>query len=357
MSSAIPHAVLARAVVDVFGDATHVVRAEPLHGDASSRRYVRLHLDTAPRTAVAMLLGEGRFAPGSDELGGGAAGAELPFVNVGRWLAAHGFPVPSLYADRAREDGLLLLEDIGDVTLWAAVEAEPARTEPLFTAAVDLLARLQVAGARHPDAGCVAFARRFDGTLARAELEHFVEHGIETRHGTTLAATERADVLAGLASLEAPFVDGPFVLSHRDYMAWNLHVQDGALRMIDFQDALLAPDAFDLAQLLTDRTTIRRVDGALAGALGARFQRAMADAGLPLADGFTVRYHRCVLQHALKVIGRFYYLEQVRGRPGYLAYLPAVYAVARNAFNGLPELAAVRRQVTRWVPELAAGAS
>jgi aminoglycoside/choline kinase family phosphotransferase len=357
MSAAIPHAVLARAVVDAFGDATHVVRAEPLHGDASSRRYVRLHLDTAPRTAVAMLLGEGRFAPGSDELGGGAAGDELPFVNVGRWLAAHDFPVPSLYADRAREDGLLLLEDVGDVTLWAAVEAEAARTEPLFTTAVDLLARLQVAGAQHPDAGCVAFARRFDGTLARAELEHFVDHGIETRRGTTLAATERADVLAGLASLEAPFVDGPFALSHRDYMAWNLHVQDGALRMIDFQDALLAPDAFDLAQLLTDRTTIRRVDGALAAALVARFQRELADAGLPVADGFTVRYHRCVLQHALKVIGRFYYLEQVRGRPGYLAYLPAVYEVARHAFDGLPELAAARRHVARWVPELAAGTS
>ena len=85
-----------------------------LHGDASTRRYVRLHLAGAPHaSAVAMVLGDGRFAPGSDELGGGTAPAELPFVNVGRWLAAHGFPVPALYADRAREDGLLLLEDIG----------------------------------------------------------------------------------------------------------------------------------------------------------------------------------------------------------------------------------------------------
>ena len=356
MSSAIPHAALARAVADAFGGATHIVRADPLHGDASSRRYVRLHLDAAPSTAVAMLLGEGRFTPGSDELGGGGASAELPFVNVGRWLAAHAFPVPALYADRTREDGLLLLEDVGDVTLWAAVESEPGRTEPLFAAAVDLLARLQVAGARHADAECMAFARRFDGALARAELEHFIDHGIETRHGATLAAAERADVLAELASLEGPFVHGPFVLSHRDFMAWNLHVQGDTLRMIDFQDALLAPDAFDLAQLLTDRTTIRRVDGALAAVLVTRFRTAMAEAGLPVADGFAARYHRCVLQHALKVIGRFHYLEQVRGRPGYLAYLPAVYAVARRAFDELPELAAARRHVTRWVPELAADA-
>jgi hypothetical protein len=137
-------------------------------------------------------------------------------------------------------------------------------------------------------------------------------------------------------------------------MAWNIHLQDGRLRLIDFQDALLAPDAFDLAQLLTDRTTSERVDGALADALVARFRAAMDGAGLGVADGFETRYHRCVLQHALKVIGRFYYLEVVRARPGYLAYLPAVYAVARRAFDVLPELAAARRHASRWVPELGA---
>ena len=355
MSSPIPRDVLARTVTIAFGDSARVTRAVPLHGDASTRRYVRLHLTGAPpASAVAMVLGEGRFTASSDELGGGAATPELPFVNVGRWLAAHGFPVPALYADRSREDGLLLLEDVGDVNLWQAVEADPTRTEPLFFAAVDLLAQLQVAGARHADSACVAFDRRFDGALARAELEHFLDHGIETRHRRTVPASERAALLAELASLEQPFLDGPFVLSHRDYMAWNIHLQDRRLRLIDFQDALLAPDAFDLAQLLTDRTTSQRVDGRLADALVARFRAALAAAGLPLAEGFETRYHRCVLQHALKVIGRFYYLEQVRGRTGYLAYLPAVYAVARRAFDVLPELAAARQHVSRFVPELGA---
>ncbi len=353
MASAIPHATLARAVRAGFGDGARVVRAEPLHGDASSRRYVRLHLDGAPvETAVAMLLGEDRFAPGSDELGGGVATASLPFVDVGRWLAARDFPVPALYADCAREDGLLLLEDVGDTTLWAAVEAAPERAAPLFGEAVDLLARLQIAGARDAGTSCVAFSRRFDGALAQAEIEHFVEHGIETRHGRPLDTAERADLLAELAPLVQPFVDGPFALSHRDYMAWNLHVQDGRLRLIDFQDALLAPDAFDLAQLLTDRTTVRRVDPALARTLVERFRGTMAAAGMPVADGFEDRYDGCVLQHALKVIGRFYYLEQVRRRPGYLAYLPSVYAVARQAFDRLPGLAAARRHAARWVPEL-----
>ena len=357
MSSPISCEALARAVTDAFGSGAHVTRTDALHGDASSRRYVRVHLAHASApTAVAMILGEGRFAPGSDELGGGGTAGELPFVNVGRWLATHGFPVPVVYADRSRADGLLLLEDVGDVTLWAAVDAQPARAAALFGDAVDLLVRLQIAGARHADVSFVAFGRRFDGALAHAELEHFVDHGIETRHGLALPADERAALLAELASLERPFVDGPFVLSHRDYMAWNIHVQGETLRLIDFQDALLAPDAFDLAQLLTDRTTSRRVDGVLADRLTSRFRTSLAAAGLPPDDGFETRYHRCALQHALKVIGRFYYLERVRGRPGYLEYLPAVYAAAGHAFGALPELAAVRRRVSRWVPELEPGA-
>src|SRR5882672_2111160 len=47
----------------------------------------------------------------------------------------------------------------------------------------------------------------------------------------------------------------PVPIVHRDFMAWNLHVRDGRLHLIDFQDALLGPDAYDLAALLTDRTT------------------------------------------------------------------------------------------------------
>lgn len=343
----------AHAVRAAFGPAARVVATAPLHGDASSRRYVRLTLaDAAVPSAVVMVLGEGRFTGGSDELGGAERPAELPFVNVARWLGAQGFPIPAIHLDRAREDGLLLLEDVGDTTLWAAVDAAPGRTGDLFGRAVDLLVRLQAAGDRARDAGCVAFARRFDERLACAELAHYVDHGVETRHGVQLAPDERRRLLALLDPLAAPFRDGPFVLSHRDYMAWNIHVRGDALVLIDFQDALLAPDAFDLAQLLTDRTTVERVDAALEAELMARFEAARAAAGLPLPPGFADRYRRCALQHVFKVIGRFHLLELVNGKPGYLAYLPAVYRVGRRMLAALPELAPAIPVLARWTPEL-----
>ena len=352
MPDAIPHEALARAVRAAFG--ARIVGAQPLFGDASSRRYVRLQLagGGGPPTAVAMLLGADRFPLGSDEIGERALTKDLPFVDVGRYLAARGFAVPLIHHDASATDSLLLLEDLGDTTLWAAASARPADARPLFAAAVELLAALQVAGARHPDPSCLAFRRRFDGRLARWELEHFIEHGIETRHGRGLAADERAGLLAALDPLARPFEQGAPVLVHRDFMAWNLHVRDGRLHLIDFQDALLGPDAYDLAALLTDRTTGTLVTAALEAELIRHFVRARAAAALPVEGDLAARYRLCALHRALKVIGRFYYLERVLGKPGYLAYLPGVYAVARRMLDALPELASVRARLAAHVPEL-----
>src|SRR5437667_66995 len=297
MPDAIPQQALARAVRAAFGAGARIVAAERLFGDASSRRYVRLRLaeGDAPPTVVAMLLGADRFPLGSDELGERAASDELPFVNVARYLAARGFAVPIIHRDASASDSLLLLEDIGDTTLWAAASARPADARPLFEAAVDLLAAFQVAGAHHPDPSCLAFRRRFDGRLARWELEHFVEHGIETRHGRRLAADERAGLLAALDPLAAPFERDAPVLVHRDFMAWNLHLRDGRLHLIDFQDALLGPDAYDLAALLTDRTTGTLVTPALEAELIRHFVRARAAAALPVEGDLAARYHLCAL--------------------------------------------------------------
>jgi N-acetylmuramate 1-kinase len=356
MAVPIPHEALARAVREAFGGAA-VAATEPLSGDASSRRYVRLRLRGAgaPSTAVAMLLGESNFPLGSDELGGEPiADDELPFVNVARWLGTHGFPIPTIYHDGSRGDRFLLLEDLGDTSLWDAASAAPAKTAALFGGAVDLLVRLQVAGAQHPDKTCRAFRQVFGERMARWELEHFVEHGIETRHGKRLPAKERDAVLGALAPLAEPFATPRPVLAHRDFMAWNLHVHGGTLRLFDFQDALLAPDAYDLAALLTDRTTANVVDGALEQRLLARFAAARAAAGFPVEGDLPARYRRCALQRGFKVIGRFWFLERVQGKPGYLAYLPSVYAVARRLLDAEPALAEARALVAAYVPELAA---
>ena len=101
--------------------------------------------------------------------------------------------------------------------------------------------------------------------------------------------------------------------------------------MIDFQDALLAPAAQDLAVLLTTRDTGRVIGPETERRLLDYYIAGLARRGAPCpdADEFINSYHLCVLQHALKVIGRFNALER-QGKPGYAAFIPHAAAQARR---------------------------
>ncbi len=93
----------------------------------------------------------------------------------------------------------------------------------------------------------------------------------------------------------------------------------------------MAPAAQDLAVLLTTRDTGALIALALEAELLDYYFDAIAGRGGATLDraGFIRSYRWCVLQHALKVIGRFVYLEQ-SGKPGYKAYLPATVGQARR---------------------------
>jgi hypothetical protein len=331
----------ARTVAAAFGTATRLTATTALAGDASSRRYFRLALagaDGVPATVVAMVLGADTLPLSSAELTVFATPpTELPYVNVGRFLARIGVRIPVLHChDQAA--GVLLLEDAGDRTLFAAAAADGgAAAVALYGAAIDALVQMQIIGTAAADPACVAFQQRFDRRLFVWEYEHFLEYG--------LAPNWSGDV-ARLRALFAPVVDrlatAPAVLAHRDFHGWNLHVHEGAIRVLDFQDALLAPATYDLASLLTDRDTATVITPAREEQLVTHFVDARRAAGGGPEDAAALRgqYHLCVLQRALKVIGRFRYLANVKGKPGYQRFLPHVAAQARRALAAEPMMLA-----------------
>ncbi len=174
---------------DAWGQAAATMDMAPLAGDASSRRYFRLRLaGSAPPTAVLMVQTGSGLSISSDELSTlDAPPAEMPFLNVQRYLATRGIAVPAVYG-ASSERGLALLEDLGDTTLW---DAARATTDPaaLYRAAIDELIALQRAGAERPDPRCIAFGQRFDARLFAWEFEHFLEHGLT---GRDLPESDRA---------------------------------------------------------------------------------------------------------------------------------------------------------------------
>jgi N-acetylmuramate 1-kinase len=346
---------LAELVHRCFGTATVVRDIAPLAGDASTRRYARLWLagPGAPSSAVAMILADRGIALSSEELAVlQDAPKELPYLNVHRFLCRIGVAVPQLYVDAA-ERGVLLLEDIGDTALWNAVQHQkPARVLALYEAAIDQLLLLQVDGTRQRDAGCIAFQQAFDERLFVWEFEHFIEYGIERRLGQTLPAADAAVLRRDFAAIARRLDRQARVLNHRDFHSWNLFVQGTAIRVIDFQDALLAPAPYDLATLLGDRDTPQVVTPAIEQQLLAYYQRAwQARAGVALdAQEFTEAYFLCALQKALKVVGRFYFLDLVKRKPGYLRYIPATVKQIQRLLPRFSELTEMAEILQRYLP-------
>ncbi|MGH7967040.1 MAG: aminoglycoside phosphotransferase family protein [Candidatus Binatia bacterium] len=343
------------AVVTVWGQGTQVSRLVPLAGDASSRSYVRLHLQgDAPPTAVVMILAGSVLPLSSDELAVFAEPLkELPYLNVSRFLQPLGVRVPELYYD-GYTDGFLLLEDIGDLSLREAATDLPAtEVEQLYRLAIDQLLLFQIEGTRRRDSACIAFQQRFDERLFLWEFEHFIEWGLEKREGQPLSPLEGQTLRALFAHIAAQLDQAPCVLNHRDYHSWNLFVQHDAIRVIDFQDALLAPAMYDLATLLNDRDT--------PGVITPDLEKSLVDyyctswhqrSGDSCAsDLMWEEYNLCLLQKACKVVGRFYYLELEKGKSGYMRYIPPTLATIRRVLVRLPQYRRLQELITAHFPE------
>ncbi|HYB89984.1 MAG TPA: phosphotransferase [Candidatus Binataceae bacterium] len=310
-----------------------------LKSDASTRRFFRFALESsrkgAPPTVILVDLGPDdlpRYARALNLLPEPLD--EPPWLNVHRFLTALGAPVPALYCFSPAERAMLV-EDVGNVSLYDAARAEPARAGDLYRLAVRHLLDLHVRGTRKLRAGCIASAIAYDERLFGWEMNEFVEFGCDAVAG----GIDRAALGPELTDLARRLGKLPRVFSHRDYHGQNLFIQqlDGPLRLriLDFQDALMAPAAQDLAVLLTTRDTATVVTPALERRLLEYYQAGLVRRGAPGLEpaAFLSTYRLCVLQHALKVIGRFTWLER-EGKRGYARYIPDALAQARRILAG-----------------------
>jgi aminoglycoside/choline kinase family phosphotransferase len=343
------------AVTRMWGSGTQVTQSIPLPGDASSRSYARLSLEgNGPSTTVVMMLADSGLSVSSDELAIFAEPLkELPYINVHRFLLSLGVRVPELYYDGSKES-FLLLEDIGDVPLREAAQGRSVQEiENLYRQAIDQLVLIQVDGTHRRSDTCIAFQQRFDHRLFMWEFEHFIEWGLEKRERKSLSATEGQELRTMFDQISSTLDRAPVFLNHRDYHSWNLFVQNGVIRVIDFQDALLAPATYDLETLLNDRDTPTLITPALEQALIDYYQVAWRERGgdAMSQEQLWEEYNLCLLQKACKVVGRFYYLELEKGKTGYSRYIPPTLATVRRVVARLPQYRRLQDIIVTHFPE------
>lgn len=326
-----------------LGESSRLQRLEPLSGDASSRSYYRAFLTgpDAPQTLIVMKLAGEVLPLSSEELAVfSEPPAELSFLNLHRFLSKLGVHIPVLYGQWA-DEGILFLEDLGDLSLWDSVQGmAPQDTVHWYKKAIDLLLSLQLGGTRARDESCIAFKQRFDFRLYMWEFQHFIEFGIERGRKGILRKKERDLINEFFSSISRQLEEQPPYLNHRDYHSWNLMVHDQELFMIDFQDALMAPIQYDLASLLNDRDTDSIIQPELESRLLDYYLGRVEDLGarMPSRDEFMENYLLSALQRDLKVVGRFHYLDLVKGKPRYKQYIPITLRRVKRHLTRLPKL-------------------
>ncbi|MCG5054038.1 MAG: phosphotransferase [Myxococcales bacterium] len=313
-----------------------------LAGQASTRRYHRVSTTGRPASCVVMEL------PADDTK---VPEAQYPFLNLHHYLERGAYPVPRIYRS-ALAQGLIALEDLGDLTLERAVAEAPSagHRQALYRQAIALITRLQVLGAARPDPACLAFGRRFDFALLRWELDHFREWLLEEGRGVVLPPEDRAQLDAHFDTLAQTLAESPAVLVHRDFQSRNLMVLEGTtgpeIRVIDFQDALLGPRVYDLVALLRDSYL------SLPTSEVNEFIDEFSELTGESAAATRHLFHLQTLQRKLKDAGRFVFIDRKRGNPGFLSAIPLTLEYVRNALASLPAWADLHALLGRYLPEL-----
>ena len=275
---------------------------DSLAGDASFRRYLRLSV--AGRSAVLM------DAPPAHE-------DVVPFLAIARYLRRHGLSAPKVLA-ADESNGLVLLEDLGDAAFSRVVDAG-GDAGRLYGAAIDLLLALH---RLVPP----AFAPPYDDARLMTEALLFTDWYLPA-----LDSAPRDRDRGEFESLWCPLFDlaraGAQVLCLCDYHADNLMwlaARRGAARvgLLDFQDAVVGPAAYDLVSLLEDAR--RDVPAPLAAAMIRRYLEGSAIGG-PAEAAFRTAYAILGAQRNTKIIGIFTRLYARDRKPRYLSLIPRVW--------------------------------
>jgi aminoglycoside/choline kinase family phosphotransferase len=261
-------------------------------------------------------------------------------------------PVPEIlgYAD---ELGILALHDLGDVTLQAHLGASsPSEHAALYRQAVALIEQLQRRGAELESDGYLPYGIAFDVEKLTWELDFFAKHFVEGYRGSGFTPEERTALTAEFRSIVDELASEPRVLCHRDYHSRNLMLKDGSLYIIDFQDARMGPDTYDLVSLLRDSyvdIADRELDELIAYFLALK-QR---DREPIPADTFRRRFDLMALQRNLKALGTFGYQTLTRRNTVYIQYIPRTLRYARSNLEKYPRFARLRELLAAHVEELA----
>jgi hypothetical protein len=305
-----------------------------LQGDASPRRYARLKkadgqgaiLMDSPRRPDGPPIRDGQSYSAIAHL----AEDVSAFVGIGRALDAAGMSVPRIFAQDLAE-GLLVIEDFGDHVFGTEVVQGRAQA-PLWKRATETLVRLQAVPPpkeiRLSDRTTVTLPAADQGVL-EIEAQLLLDWYWPALHGAPAPKETREAFNAEWSRVIARVLRQPQTWLLRDYHSPNLIALDDRamprdVGIIDFQDAMIGPGAYDLVSLLQDARV--DVSASLEKDLFGHYvaQTTKRDEAFD-AEEFRFAYAALGAQRNTKILGIFARLAMRDGKRQYLAHVPRIW--------------------------------
>ncbi len=285
--------------LDAIGQALRLpnLKAEALTPDGSSRAYYRLISQSKPHLVLMRLAGEDRTALAEDR---------YDWIGVQKFLYKNKFHVPGIVLTLP-EWGYIVTTDFGDVTLESFTHsANNKAIRDAYDSAIDAICRFQ---SLRPDATEVWAQRAFDFEKFYYELNFFRTHLLEPFE--LIARPEIARFDEEILELARSAASHSRVFTHRDFHSRNLMMTDKGLGIIDFQDARIGPQTYDLVSLIFDSYVDFNENERLA-----MFADGLAQLTNPGSEWPAV-----LCQRQLKALGSFGYLTNTVKRGNYLSYV------------------------------------
>jgi tRNA threonylcarbamoyl adenosine modification protein YjeE len=330
-------------------------KRQRMAGDASTRSYARLIrndgsfiLMNAPKRPDGPAIYDGKSYSAAVHL----AEDVKPFVAIALGLREHGFSAPAIHhADL--DWGFLITEDFGSEGFVAGTP--PAPIAERYQAATDMLAALhrETLPDVLPLAPQISYPIPvFDTEALLVELGLMLEWYLPDR-GVEPSNNLRAEFVMMWRELLAKPAAAPKTWVLRDFHSPNLiwleqRPDTGKVGIIDFQDAVLGPAAYDLVSLLQDA----RVDvpEPLELAMLTRYMKARLGSGEAFDPaGFAELYAIMSAQRNTRLLGTFARLNRRDGKPHYLRHQPRIWTYLTRSLAH-PTLSAFRAWYETHVP-------
>ena len=295
-------------LIHFFGNENYAINSAS--DDASFRRYFRVERDN--NTFIAM------DAPPEKE-------DSTAFIKIATLLRANNLHAPKIIASNLAQ-GFLLLEDLGNTTFLQALN-EDNRIN-LYKKAINEIVKIQKINYKNND---LAY---YDDAVLKSEMQLLVDWYLtkDTSDNHKQQLSSIFDTLSNNA------LNSPQVFVHRDYHARNLMVIENELAIIDFQDALIGSNTYDLCSLLKD-AYLELSENDIRTLLNYYYTQANIDIEF---SQFEKQFELTGLQRHLKILGIFKRLSMRDGKHQYLNNLPLVKKYALQIADKYPEFSILK---------------